>query len=121
MNANALKEYMNKLEVTPVELAGELKMNVSTWYRKIGRAGDNFTVKEMNEIISFLKMPRDNAAKIFFDERLADMRDEAEGEQEMYFPYGKGQFISEKDMEEKVENIISHLYGEYESFSVNSY
>ena len=28
----------------------------------------------------------------------------------MYFPYGKGQFISEKDMEEKVENIISHLY-----------
>ena len=80
MNANALKEYMNKLEVTPVELAGELKMNVSTWYRKIGRAGDNFTVKEMTEIISFLKMPRDNAAKIFFDERLADMRDEAEGE-----------------------------------------
>ena len=29
----------------------------------------------------------------------------------MYFPYGKGQFISEKDMEEKVENVISHLYG----------
>lgn len=29
----------------------------------------------------------------------------------MYFPYGKGQLISEKDMEEKVENVISHLYG----------
>lgn len=80
MNASALKEYMNNLEVTPGEIAEALKMNVSTWYRKIGTDGDNFTVKEMNGIIEFLKMPKENAAKIFFNEKLADKRGEADKE-----------------------------------------
>ena len=80
MNASALKEYMNNLEVTPGEIAEALKINVSTWYRKIGKDGDSFTVKEMNGIIEFLKMPKESAAKIFFNEKLADKRVETNRE-----------------------------------------
>lgn len=72
MNAEKLKGYMKQNGISPEELAPAANMDISTWYRKLQKHGDSFTVKEMNEIILFTKMKLSDAAEIFFDEELAD-------------------------------------------------
>lgn len=79
MNAEKLKGYMKKNGISPEELAPAANMDISTWYRKLQKHGDSFTVKEMNEIIHFSKMKLSDAAEIFFDEKLADMREKEVG------------------------------------------
>ena len=68
MNAEKLKGYMKQNGISPEELAPAANMDISTWYRKLQKHGDSFTVKEMNEIILFSKMKLSDAAEIFFDE-----------------------------------------------------
>lgn len=75
MNVDELKQFMKQNEITPEMLAKAAGMDISTWYRKMQRQGDSFTVKEMNDMILESKMTTKEAALIFFNERLAYMRE----------------------------------------------
>ena len=52
-------------------IAAALKINQSTLYRKLNNNGDSFTVKEANAIKDFLSLTDEEAANIFFNEKLA--------------------------------------------------
>ena len=74
MNAEKLKTFMTLNRIEPEEMAEAADMSLSTWYRKMQRKGDTFSVKEMNAMIQKGKMTKDEAAEIFFNEKLAKMR-----------------------------------------------
>lgn len=71
MNVEEYRKFMNDNRITVKEMASVIDMDESTWYRKIQKNGDNFTIKEMNTMIDAFKIPLDIAANIFFNEELA--------------------------------------------------
>lgn len=71
MNVEKMKQFMKDHNLTPKDMAKAVNINESTWFRKVNRDGDTFTVKEMNMIISAFGMEKTEAADIFFGEKLA--------------------------------------------------
>lgn len=65
---------MDVNDIEPEEMAEAAGVSLSTWYRKMQKNGDAFSVKEMNEMILKGKMTKDEAADIFFNEKIAEMR-----------------------------------------------
>lgn len=53
------------------DVAISLGMNESTFYRKLNRGGDTFTLKEVGGIIKMLNLTGKEAGEIFFEEKLA--------------------------------------------------
>ena len=49
------------------KLAEKLGIDRSTLYRKLNNAGEDFTIKQANEIVSLLKLRPDEAVSIFFN------------------------------------------------------
>lgn len=49
------------------KLAEKLGIDRSTLYRKLNNAGEDFTIKQANEIVSLLKLSPDEAVSIFFN------------------------------------------------------
>lgn len=74
MNAEKLRKFMNVNNIEPDEMAEAAGVSLSTWYRKMQKNGDAFSVKEMNKMILKSKMTKDEAADIFFNEKIANMR-----------------------------------------------
>lgn len=66
MNSEKLKDFIEKSKIETGELAAAANMNISTWYRKMQKKGDSFTVKEMNAIIQKMNIGKATAADIFF-------------------------------------------------------
>lgn len=53
------------------KLAETLGIDRSTLYRKLNNAGEDFTIKQANEIVSLLKLSSDEAVSIFFNGTVA--------------------------------------------------
>lgn len=71
MNSEKLKEFLREKKIEPEDMATAMEIDLSTWYRKLQRNGETFTVKQMNDIIQYTKMSKPEAAEIFFNEKLA--------------------------------------------------
>lgn len=66
-----LKEKIKEMNLTNEKLAEAIGIDVSTLYRKMAGNGEGFTVKEVNGIITTLKLTDEEALHIFFRKRLA--------------------------------------------------
>ena len=60
-----LRARMADMKLSPEDVAREIGVNPSTFYRKIKSDGINFTVGQMHKIVDVLKLTREEAASIF--------------------------------------------------------
>ncbi len=74
MDEKALKVLLAKKGTTIKDVCVAIKMDPSTFYRKIGKSGKSFTVGEVQEISYFLKMSDKEFMSIFFDNSIASMQ-----------------------------------------------
>ena len=71
MRTELLEKIMITKGITKEMLAKVIDINPSTLYRKLAKNGEGFTVKEAMEIKKFLDLSNEDAATIFFNEKLA--------------------------------------------------
>lgn len=71
INVNKLKGKIVENGLSITELAERIGIDRSTLYRKIGRNGDEFSIKEANLIARELKLSREEAVAIFFTRLVA--------------------------------------------------
>lgn len=71
INVNKLKGKIVENGLSITELAKRIGVDRSTLYRKIGRNGDEFSIKEANLIARELKLSREEAIAIFFTRLVA--------------------------------------------------
>lgn len=62
---NKLRGRMAEMKLSPEDMAREIGVDPSTFYRKIKTDGVNFTVGQMHKIVDVLKLTREEAASIF--------------------------------------------------------
>lgn len=65
-----LKGKIVERNTTQEELANKIGIDKSTFYRKMKQNG-NFSIKEVNLIVSALNLSKDEAMSIFFSETVA--------------------------------------------------
>lgn len=70
IDVQKLKGKITERDTTQEALAKVLGINKSTFYRKMGQGG-NFTIKEVNLIVSTLHLSKDEAISIFFADTVA--------------------------------------------------
>lgn len=70
VNVQKLKGKIMERGTTQEALAKALGIDRSTFYRKM-RQGGNFTIKEVNLIVSALHLSKDEAMSIFFADLVA--------------------------------------------------
>lgn len=73
VNINKLKAKLVENGMTVSELASLIEVNPSTLYRRF-QLGENFTIKEANEIAMILGLSAKELNEIFFAELVADMQ-----------------------------------------------
>ena len=66
MNTQMLKRKIVESGMTQEAVADAIGMNRSTFYRKMKRKGNTFTVEEMNKIVQVIPLSREEASNIFF-------------------------------------------------------
>ncbi|APC48269.1 phage repressor protein [Virgibacillus halodenitrificans] len=71
MNVNKLKGKIVENGLTVGELANQIGMDRSTLYRKISNDGDSLTIKDVNLICKVLKLTKEEAMSIFFNQFVA--------------------------------------------------
>lgn len=70
-NINKLRGKIVENGLTIEQLATEIGVDRSTMYRKMNSNGDNFSVKEACLIVEVLKLSKNEAVAIFFDQNVA--------------------------------------------------
>lgn len=70
VDVSRLKGKIVERNTTQEELANKIGIDKSTFYRKMKRNG-NFSIKEVNMIVSTLNLSKDEALFIFFSESVA--------------------------------------------------
>lgn len=70
VNVSKLKGKIVECNTTQEELASKIGIDKSTFYRKMKQDG-NFSIKEVNSIVSTLNLSKDEAMAIFFAETVA--------------------------------------------------
>lgn len=70
VNVSKLKGKIVECDITQEELAKNIGITKSTFYRKMKQNG-NFSIKEVNLIVSSLNLTKDEAINIFFAETVA--------------------------------------------------
>lgn len=60
-----LRGRMAELNLTPEDMAREIGVDPSTFYRKIKDDGIKFTVGQMHKIVDVLRLTKEEAASIF--------------------------------------------------------
>ena len=70
VNVSKLKGKIVERNTTQEELATIIGIDKSTFYRKMKQNG-NFSIKEVNLIVSALNLSKDEAMSIFFSETVA--------------------------------------------------
>ena len=70
VNVSKLKGKIVERNTTQEELATTICIDKSTFYRKMKQNG-NFSIKEVNLIVSALNLSKDEAMSIFFSETVA--------------------------------------------------
>ncbi|RKD33963.1 helix-turn-helix domain-containing protein [Lacrimispora algidixylanolytica] len=66
MNTQMLKGKIVESGITQEAVADAIGMNRCTFYRKMKRKGNTFTVEEMNKIVQVIPLSREEAVLIFF-------------------------------------------------------
>ena len=66
MNTQMLKGKIVESGITQEAVADAIGMNRCTFYRKMKRKGNTFTVEEMNKIVQVVPLSREEAVLIFF-------------------------------------------------------
>ena len=66
VEVNKIKGRMAELGIPVLELAFEMGISPSTFYRKMKEGGQHFTVKEAFVIANKLRMSKEEASRIFF-------------------------------------------------------
>lgn len=64
-NIEALRAKMSESKMSPEDMAKEIGVDASTFYRKLKSEGTTFTVGQMHKIVSVLKLTQSEAASIF--------------------------------------------------------
>lgn len=63
-----IKEYLRRGNMTQAELAEQIGINPATLNRKINNVDGNIlSVKEANQIVAILNVPKEELTDIFFD------------------------------------------------------
>ena len=70
VDVSKLKGKIVERNTTQEELANKIGIDKSTFYRKMKQNG-NFSIKEVNLIVSALNLSKDEAMSIFFSETIA--------------------------------------------------
>lgn len=70
VNVAKLKGKIVERDITQEELAKNIGITKSTFYRKMKQNG-NFSIKEVNLIVSSLNLTKDEAINIFFADTVA--------------------------------------------------
>nr|DAN80853.1 MAG TPA: helix-turn-helix domain protein [Caudoviricetes sp.] len=70
VDVSKLKGKIVERNTTQEELASKIGIDKSTFYRKMKQNG-NFSIKEVNLIVSALNLTKDEAMSIFFSETVA--------------------------------------------------
>nr|DAP66075.1 MAG TPA: Regulatory protein-modification, helix-turn-helix, transcriptional regulato, DNA [Caudoviricetes sp.] len=70
VDISKLKGKIVERNTTQEELASKIGIDKSTFYRKMKQNG-NFSIKEVNLIVSTLNLSKDEAMAIFFSETVA--------------------------------------------------
>ena len=70
VDVSKLKGKIVERNTTQEELANKIGIDKSTFYRKMKQNG-NFSIKEVNLIVSTLNLSKDEAMSIFFSETVA--------------------------------------------------
>lgn len=65
VNVLALREKQKEMKVTTSVIASALKINPSTWYRRLEKPS-NFTIGEAEALCNLLQLNGEEAEKIFF-------------------------------------------------------
>lgn len=68
MNTQRLKGKIVEVGTTQEAVADLIGMDRSTFYRKMKRAGNTFTVEEMNNMVKHIPLSTDEAIGIFFNQ-----------------------------------------------------
>lgn len=66
VNIRKLKAKLVEKDISIIELANVLGIDKSTVYRKLNKAGENFTVKDVEKISKALSLTYDDIKDIFF-------------------------------------------------------
>ena len=64
-NMELLRGKMAERKMSPEDMAREIGVDASTFYRKLRAEGVSFTVGQMHRIVDVLKLSREEAASIF--------------------------------------------------------
>lgn len=67
MNVQMLKGKIVEVGTTQEAIADSIGMDRSTFYRKMKRKGNTFTVAEMNGMVKNIPLSKEDAVTIFFD------------------------------------------------------
>ena len=70
VDVSKLKGKIVERNTTQEELASKIGIDKSTFYRKMKQNG-NFSIKEVNLIVSTLNLSKDEAMSIFFSDTVA--------------------------------------------------
>ena len=67
MNTQMLKGKIVEAGTTQEAIADSIGMDRSTFYRKMKRMGNTFTVAEMNGMVKSIPLSKEDAVTIFFN------------------------------------------------------
>ena len=71
VNIERLKSAMRSKNITVEQASEHIGVNPATFYRRISREGEKFTVSEVGKLAELLDMDSSAMQDIFFDKRLA--------------------------------------------------
>lgn len=74
VNSAKLRGKIVENGLTLEKVAKAINLNKSTISRKLSKNGDDFTIKQADDIVSLLNLTADEATAIFFSQFVADMR-----------------------------------------------
>ena len=71
VNIKKLKGKIVEKGMTVAQLAGAMKIDPATLYRRLNNKGESFTIGEVNRIVAALSLTTEEATNIFFDTEVA--------------------------------------------------
>ena len=75
VNIDLLRHEMHTRNITIDQAAGAINIDPSTFYRRIAKKGENFTVGEVVKLAKLLEMDSKTLERVFFDRKLAGTQD----------------------------------------------
>lgn len=74
VNIYRLKSALRNQGITIEQASEAIDMDPSTFYRRLNRQGEKFTVQEVAKLADLLKLSSELMQSIFFDGQLAETR-----------------------------------------------